>query len=338
MAIETSSPQHASNWAGTRILITGGTGFIGSALAHALVDEGAEVHVLGRRTPKPVRAHPSIVYHTADVTTPQTLEPAANGFTHIIHAAGLLGRAGIPAQTYWSVNVSGTKNVMTAAFRGGANVRVLHVSTTGVLGPATQPLSEHSPPRPGNTYERTKAAAENVVGEFVSRKFPVVLARPALAYGPGDLHVLGLFQAIKNRRFVHINGGRHFCQPTFIADVVAGLLLCLQKGRPGETYHITGPTVTFKEFITRIAEAIPVQAPGLTIPRSLALCAAHTFQLAARATGRIPSFTGAAVRFFSEDRVVSSNKAQQELGFTPRYDVATGVAETVRWYRRYKWL
>jgi nucleoside-diphosphate-sugar epimerase len=327
-----------SSWAGARILITGGTGFIGNALAHALADQGAEVHVIARRVTRTACTHSSVVYHTTDVTDPGSLAPATDGFTHIIHAAGLLGRPGIPAQTYWAINVSGTRNVMSAALRAGGNVRVLHVSTTGVLGPAKQELYENSPCRPKNVYESSKAAAENIVREFVARGLPVVIARPALVYGPGDQHVLKLFQAIKNCRFVHINAGRHFCQPTFIADTVAGLLLCLQKGQAGETFHIAGPTVTFREFVASTAAEVGVRVPRLSIPRSLALCAAQIFEVAARATGRIPTITRAAVRFFSEDRVVSCSKAQRELGYAPRYDLATGIAETIRWYCQHQWL
>ena len=339
MASETApSLRGTSSWAGARILVTGGTGFIGNALVHALADQGAEVHVIARRVTRTACAHSSVVYHATDVTDPETLVPATDGFTHIIHAAGLLGRPGIPAQTYWAINVVGTRNVMNAALRAGENVKVLHVSTTGVLGPAQQELCENSPCRPTNVYESSKAAAENIVSEFVARGLPVVIARPTLVYGPGDQHVLKLFQAIKNGRFVHINNGRHFCQPTFIADTVAGLLLCLQKGQAGGTFHITGPTASFREFVTSIATAVGVRPPRLTIPRSLALCAAQTFEVAATATGRIPSMTRAAVRIFSVDRVVSCNKAKRELGYAPRYDLATGITETIRWYCQNRWL
>jgi nucleoside-diphosphate-sugar epimerase len=331
-------PQRTSDWAGTRVLITGGTGFIGGALARALIQQGAEVHALARGATPTLCCQSSIMRHTADITVPETLSRVGDDFTHIIHAAGLLGRSGVPEQTYRTVNVEGTKNVMAAALRVARNARVLHVSTTGVLGPTKQAVLENSPHRPSNVYENSKAEAENIVREFAARNLSVVIARPALVYGPGDQHVLSLFQAIKNGRFIHINSGRHLCQPTFIADAVAGLLLCLKHGRVGETYHLTGPTATFRELVTSIATAIAVRPPWLSVPRSLASCAATTFELCARARGRDTSFTPSAVRFFSEDRIVSSQRAQRELGYSPAYDLATGIAETIAWYRQQRWI
>jgi oxidoreductase len=331
-------PQRTSDWAGARVLITGGSGFIGGALAQALVARGAEVHALSRRPAPPACTESSIIWHRADITVPQTLTCVGDGFTHIIHTAGLLGQHGVPEDIYRAINVEGTRNVMAAAITHAKNVRVLHVSTTGVLGPATQALPESSPHRPTNVYENSKSEAENIVREFAAGDLSAVIARPALVYGPGDRHVLGLFQAIKNGRFVHINAGRHLCQPTFIADVVAGSLLCLKKGRIGETYHVTGIPATFRELVTSIATAIAVRPPALSLPRSIAFCTARTFELWASARGQHTPFTSSAVRFFSEDRIVSSQRAHQELGYTPAVDLDTGIAQTVSWYRQQRWL
>lgn len=332
-------PQRTSDWSGARVLITGGSGFIGGALAQALIGRGAEVHAVTRR-PVPVACgQRSIIWHRADITVPETLKCVGDGFTHIIHAAGLLGQNGVPEHTYRAINAEGTRNVMAAAItRAEKNIRVLHVSTTGVLGPTTQALSEGSQHRPTNVYENSKAEAENIVREFASRALSVVIARPALVYGPGDQHVLRLFQAVKNRRFVHINAGRHLCQPTFIADAVAGLLLCLKSGRHGETYHVTGQTATFRELVMWIATAMAVRPPALSVPRPIAFCAARTFELWSGARGHHTPFTSGAVRFFSEDRIVSSERAHRELGYIPAFDLETGIAQTVSWYRQQQWL
>ncbi len=104
-------------------------------------------------------------------------------------------------EVYRQVHVEGTRNVLTAALKSGYPTRALYVSTTGVLGVTPRgPAAEGSPYAPTNPYERTKAAAERMALEFASQGLPVVICRPAFVYGPGDRHVLGLFQAVRRGR------------------------------------------------------------------------------------------------------------------------------------------
>jgi nucleoside-diphosphate-sugar epimerase len=192
---------------------------------------------------------------------------------------------------------------------------------------------------PSNAYERSKAAAEDVACEFAARGLPVVLARPGFVYGPGDRHTLGLFKAIQRRRFFFIDGGRYRCHPTFIADAVAGMLACVRDGRSGEAYHIVGPrAVTFRELAEAMAGALDVRPPRLNLPRWSAMLGATTLEAFGRISGWTPPLSRNGVAFFSEDRVVSGDKAQRELGFAPRHDIVDGAARTVTWYRQQGWL
>jgi nucleoside-diphosphate-sugar epimerase len=167
----------------------------------------------------------------------------------------------------------------------------------------------------------------------------VVIARPGFIYGPGDRHVLGLFKAIHSGRFFYIDGGRHWCHPTFIADAVAGMLVCLSRGRPGEVYHIVGPApVTFRELGKTIATKLGVRAPWLSLPRRAAAAFARGSEIVGPAIGRTPPLTRTGVAFFGEDRIFSRKKICDELGFTPQNDLAVGIAQTVGWYREHGWL
>jgi dihydroflavonol-4-reductase len=175
--------------------------------------------------------------------------------------------------------------------------------------------------------------------EFASRGLPVVICRPGFVYGPGDRHVLGLFQAVRRGRFFFIDGGRHFCHPTFIADAVAGMLLCLGGGRSGAIYHIAGPRpVTFRELAETIAAALDVRPPWMSVPRWSAMLGAIGFEALGRVSGWKPPLSRTGVAFFSEDRLYSWQRAHDELGYTPEYDLATGVARTIAWYRQQGWL
>lgn len=324
-----------------RVLITGATGFVGAALARTLVGQGAEVHVLCRPTAdRRCLANLKVTWHEGDITDAGSLNGAFGSAEYVIHAAGKLGEAGVPEQVYHRIHVDGTRNVMAAALAAKSAKRVLHVSSPGVLGPIIgDPATEDAPSRPTNPYERTKAAAEQVALDFAAQGLAVVVARPEFIYGPGDRHVLRLFKAVHRQRFFYIDGGHHYCHPTFIEDAVQGMLLCLARGRPGQVYHVTGPRpVTFRELGETIATGLRVRAPSLSLPRWLALAGAVGFAGLARAVGVTPPLSRTGVAFFSEDRRFSSSKAFRELGYTPEYDLAAGVRRSVAWYRERGWL
>jgi nucleoside-diphosphate-sugar epimerase len=325
-----------------RVCITGATGFLGGAVARALVKQGADVHVLARHSSdRGSLADVPVTWHNGDVRMPQTLGAFLEGASEVIHAAGHLGRVGLRESDYQLTNVEGTRNVLTAAKAVSTRVRVLHLSTAGVLGPTTASglPAEDAPLAPSNAYERSKAAAEQIAREFAARGLAVIIARPAFVYGPGDRHVLGLFRAIEGGRFFFINGGRCVCHPTFIDDAVTGMLQSLSHGRPGEAYHITGITpATFRQLAETIAAAMGVEAPRLSIPRWLASTGAVSLEVLSKITGRLPALSRAGVAFFSENRAFSSAKAYRELGYTPQYQLTKGIERTVAWYRQHGWI
>lgn len=326
---------------GRRVFIIGATGFLGGALARALAQGGADVHALARpASDRSLLDGVPVTWHAGDITAPDTLNTGFAGAEWIIHAAGPLGRPNIATQVYHRVHVDGTRNVLTAVQTQSSRAKVLYLSSPGVLGPTTQePAPEDAPLAPTNPYERSKAAGEQVARDFAARGLAVVIARPGFIYGPGDRHVLGLFRAIQRGQFFHIGSGCHLCQPTFIVDAVAGMLLCLARGREGEAYHITGPSlVTFRELGETIASALDVRPPWLCVPRWAAMMAATTLETGGRLVGRVAPLTRTGVAFFSEDRVFSTAKAGRELDYLPEYDLAAGVAHTVAWYRQQGWL
>lgn len=324
-----------------RVFVTGATGFVGGALVRALVRDGAQVHALARRSSdRSSLDDVAVTWHEGDVIVPSSLTGILADASWIIHASGRLGEAGVPEQVYQEVNVEGTRNILNEALQTRNRPRVLYVSSPGVLGPiAGDPATEDAQLAPSNPYERSKAAAEDTAREFAAKGLEVVIARPEFIYGPGDRHVLGLFKAIRRGHFFYISGGQHTCHPTFIADAVDGMLLCLRHGRRGEAYHITGPRpVTFRELGDAIAHALGVPAPTLSLPKWLASSGAAGLEILGRVLAVTPPLSRSGVAFFTENRRFSWRKAQQELGYSPRSDLAAGVLQTVHWYREQGWL
>jgi oxidoreductase len=324
-----------------RVFVTGATGFLGAALARALADAGAEVHALARPSAdRGALNGTQVTWHEGDLSSPRRLADLVAGAQFIVHAAGRLGAALVPEDVYQRVNVEGTRNILAAAMQSDSPPRVLHLSTAGIIGPTgPAPAREDAPWVPTNPYERSKAAAEQVARDFAAQGLPVIIARPGFIYGPGDRHVLNLFRAIQRGQFFYLAGGQRFCQPTFVADAVAGMLRCVTQGQPGEAYHIVGPrAVTFRELGETISKALGVRPPRLSLPAWPAHLAAAGFEIAGRVFGLKPPLSRTGVDFFSEDRVFSWQRAHDELGYTPQYELAAGAAETVAWYRRHRWL
>ena len=209
-----------------RIVVTGATGFVGSALVKELVRRGATVTALVR---------PSSAYHSlvdlgvnlvqGDITQPTTLTGLFDEADCVIHAAGMLGQAGVPEKVYYKIHVEGTRNILSELSRLPNPPRLLHVSSPGVLGPITssEPADEKAPHAPSNPYGRSKATAEMVAREFIRHGLPIIIARPEFIYGPGDLHVLGLFQAVQRGLFFCV--GRGTAVADFDSDGDADLLV-----------------------------------------------------------------------------------------------------------------
>jgi dihydroflavonol-4-reductase len=321
-----------------QVVITGATGFIGGALARRLLENGADVIGLARLTSD--RSHLAdldITWIPGDVLRSDSLQGIFSGVDAVIHAAGRLGEAGVPEAFYQELHVTGTQNVLAEVERTSPQLpRVLYISSPGVLGPISGAAADETAPlAPSNAYERSKAHAEQLVHVYARTGMKVVIARPEFVYGPGDRHVLGLFRAVQQRIFFYVGNGRNYCHPTYIDDAVDGLLLCLENGRTGQAYHICGSQpVTFRELAETMAAAMDVPPPKRELPKPLALTAAMGLELLGKLIKRRPPLSRAGVAFFSEDRRFSWQKAFDELGFSPKIDLETGISRTVSWYHQ----
>lgn len=323
------------------ILITGATGFLGGAMLRAYAERGADILALTRQDKNQqfserTKAHPNVRWVNGDITRPETLDPLFENVKIVIHAAGQLGAFDITEEQYDAIHVDGTRNLLVAAARAGVD-KFLHISSCGVQGPTGKtPQTEDFPYNPSNPYESSKAEAEQMALNFAKEGLPIIIGRPDFLYGPHDLHVLGLFRAIANQRYVHIGGGMATCVPTYIDDCVNGLILALECGRIGEIYQITGERpVTFRQMTQAIADELNVSHTNIGLPRPLAYAAASVCELIFPLAGQSPPLTRGAVDFFGNDHQFSYEKARRLLGYEPRIGLDEGVAKTVAWYREH---
>ncbi len=323
-----------------KILITGASGFIGRHLTRRLLALGYHLRLLtrSRRTIEDsIAASPQVEVREGDLTRLQSLAGLLEGVGAVYHLAGILGQADVKKGVYWALNYRATKDLLALCLEVGSLQRFIYCGSAGVQGPISNPPADESQPyAPSNIYETTKAEAEKaVLACHKEHGLPVVVVRPEFVYGPEDLHVLGLFQAIAQGRFVLFGRGQSWLHPSYIDDVVQGLYLALHAEQAvGRVYIIAAErAVTVKELADRIADTLGVPRPR-SVPLLFGALAAFTFELAGRLSGKELPFNRARYKYFTEDRSFDIAKARRELGYRPRFDLERGIKATVAWYKQ----
>lgn len=229
--------------AGKKVLITGGTGFIGAALAERLAAAGSSVQVLVRNFAKASRiSRLGVQMVPGDLLDGASLDRAVQGCGIVYHCAyGNRGDDRLRSAT----NVDGTRHLLAAAEAAGVR-RLVHVSTQSVYGLTRRAtLDESAPRQPGaDAYGASKLAAENLVLDFGHRTgIPVIVLQPTAVYGPfAPSYTERILRRMQTHRLVLINGGEGVCNAVFIDDLVAALLAAATAEAAGGCFLISGPT------------------------------------------------------------------------------------------------
>jgi nucleoside-diphosphate-sugar epimerase len=315
--------------------VTGGSGFIGGRLIDRLVRDGYTVRALARsesaaakvteRGAEPVRG---------DLDDRAAMRTGAQGCELAFHAAAKLGDWGNRAE-FDRCNVEGTGNALVACADAGVR-RFVHVGTEAALM-AGQPLidvDERAPLRPDSPalYSATKAMAERLVLDANrDGTFETVVVRPRFVWGAGDTTLLPTMVAmVKAGRFAWVGGGRNRTSATHVDNVVQGLVLGAERGRPGNAYFVTdGEPVQFREFVTELLATQDVTAPSRAVP----IPVAHALAVGGEAAWRVlplpgqPPLTRFAYWVTSQDCTIRIDKARADLGYEPVLSRAEGMAE-----------
>ena len=323
-----------------QLLITGGSGFIGSRLALYAVARGHRVIVAGQLNTDAERARAAelaaagVALEQGPLQDPSYALRIAQGCDAVIHLAAAQHEANVPDAYFFDVNVNGTRTLLEASLKAGVK-RFVYGSTIGVYGEYSgQPLDENTPPRPLNVYGRSKLEAEGVVKSH-ARDLEITIVRISETYGPGDFRLLKLFKAVDRGRFFIIGAGLNQRQAIHVGDLVRGLLLAATSpAAVGETFVMAGQeTMTTRDLVERVATSLGRKAPRLRAPLWPFLTAAVIFERTLTPLGIQPPLHRRRLDFFRKSFVLSSAKARAVLGFTPTIAFADGAAETAAWYR-----
>lgn len=318
------------------ILVTGGTGFLGHNLIPRLRQAGYQIRALVRPSSNVdflVRNGVELAY-AEDITDAAAVRRACQGCRSIIHAAGHFRFWGnLP--TFWQTNVEGTATVLAGALEAGIE-RFVHVSTVVVVGKTEtgQVIDESHPCSPLDPYQRTKLEGEKLVLAYYREQgLPVVLLRPGAFYGPWGHYAFNrLFfeEPLKGWR-IKVDGGSHVTFPVFAPDVACAIELALKNGRPGEIYNISGQSLTHNDVNAIVSDLAGISRWRLNIPTRAVVSLAWVWTMLSRYTRREPFYPINMAPYVFQDWLVDSEKARQELGFSPT-PFAIGVELTLKWY------
>lgn len=260
-----------------RAFVTGSTGFIGRHLVQELLDHGDTVTALvrtferTRQLPRSVRAVP------ADITQPDLIRQNLDGVDALFHLAAVHQVGARPAdyKRLQRINIDGARRVLALATEAGVP-RIIHVSTVAVYGD-TRGRAVDETYRPGGIVfqsecQRTKHAAHfQVAVPLQTAGAPLIIACPGAVYGPGDRSGLARLLSWQARgRLLALIGPDAARSWTYVGDVAAGLRLAAERGRPGATYHLTGPAHSLREFFAASAQTSGVLGPLVWLPSALA--------------------------------------------------------------------
>jgi 2-alkyl-3-oxoalkanoate reductase len=322
----------------TEILVTGGSGFLGRHVVHALRERGESVRVLALPSEDTSSLEMlGVDVHRGDIRDPEAVVAAMNGAEGVLHLAGMMG-PWRPMEEYREVNVTGTENVCRAALAEGA--RVVHVSSWTVYGMGVRELvREDRPLRPlREPYAMTKAEGEISVQRMIAEnQLRAVIIRPGTIFGPGSTLNFGrIADRLRAGRWIIVGSGRNALPLVYVSDVVHGLLLALDQPQAlGEAYNIGNDLpLSQREFLTALAREIGARPPRLRVPYRVLYAVAYAAERVAQATGsrREPVVTRHGVNLFGTDNRHAIDKAWHELGYTPHVPLTDGIRLAADWY------
>jgi dihydroflavonol-4-reductase len=326
-----------------KLLVTGGTGFIGSHLAEEGRRRGADVVVLGLTDRPEEQANAELLSRLGaqvllgSITDADLCRRATRGATHVFHLAVAMREGGKSDEFFEAINLDGTRYLLEAATAERVE-RFVYCSTIGIYGHRAPGITrEDSPLAPGNIYERTKVSAERQVREFAEKcGLPAVVLRPADVYGPRDQRLLKLFRGVSRGRFPLFGSGNGRRHMVYVDDVVSAFFQAVDRNQAvGQGMIVAGPRAcTLRELVDEVALATGTKRYGVRLPLAPMLGLAAVVEDVSKVLKVDPPIYRRRMDFFSSDSEFDTTRARELLDWEPRVDLREGVRRTLEDYRK----
>ena len=321
------------------ILVTGGTGFIGSHLVGRLTARGELVRLIVHRVVPPDCAGVEVV--RGDLLTGAGLERSLDGVDTVLHLAGVT--KALSSNDYYSGNVTATENLARAIVAQRRNIRMVHVSSLAAVGPGADatPITEDAEPHPISLYGKSKLEAERVVRSLLP---DAVIVRPPVVYGPRDTDVFQVLKSIRRGIVLEIAGGERYFSAIYAADLAEGIIAAARSpAAVGRTYFLAHPGAVSWSQLGAIAARIMGRTSSQVRVVRLPLAAARAIGYFGETLSRLTRRPG----IVSRDKVREAEcpywicdtaRAKAETGFEAPTTLEQGLANTLSWYREAGWL
>ena len=310
-----------------RVLVIGGSGFIGSRLIQVLLTRGHEVSNLDRIDSPVVEGITTI----GDVTDATAVAAASVGRDVIVNLAAAHRDDVRPVSLYDQINVGGARAVVAAAEANGIS-RILFTSTVAIYGLDKNDAAEDSVPEPFNDYGRTKLEAEAVFREWADADptRSLVIVRPSVVFGEGNRgNVYNLARQVASGRFLMVGDGSNRKSMTYVGNIVEYLADALDSPAGTHTNNYADkPDLSTRELIDVLQEAMDIRGSKVKLPLPLGLAAGHAFDLVARVTRRTFPISAIRIRKFVSDTTVNTDRLTA-TGYTPHYSLSEGIRRTI---------
>jgi dihydroflavonol-4-reductase len=318
-----------------RVLVTGGTGFIGRRLVANLVEEGCEVTALVRKTSNKDILPEGITIVEGDMLDESSLEKAVKGQDAVVHLAAYFDFYAKNVRLLYQVNVGGTRSLIKKAAGAGVK-RFVYCSTTEVIGPVKNPPgNEETELQPEWDYSKSKVMGETAVREATKETgIEHVIIRPTGVLGDNDTYVFFEFMKSINDGALPVipGGGRHYIMFTHVDDVAGGLITALTSRSAKNNTFILCPDnpMTWKEIILLASDYMGAKPPRVSVPVPVAGLAISLIGLLKNRGGkRTFMWRAQSIRSLSDDRWYSNEKAKKLLGWSPKMSMQESIKKAL---------
>jgi len=320
------------------VLVTGASGFVGSAVARKLAQRGHQVRVLMRSTsPKTNLAGLDAEPVEGDMLDGKSVRRALKDARYLFHVAADYRLWARDREEIVRNNRDGTRTVMEAALAEGVE-KIVYTSSVATLKPiagqSVDETSRHNEQSAIGAYKRSKVVAEQVVEHLIAtQNLPATIVSPSTPIGPRDVKPTPtgriLVEAATGRMPAYVDTGLNLVH---VDDVAEGHLLALDKGVIGERYILGGQDATLAEMLGHIARLSNRKPPRVNLPRRPIYALAYVAEAVASLTGKEPFVTVDALKMSEHHMFFSSAKAERELGFSAR-PYPEALTDALAWFR-----